>query len=107
MFRFSETESFDLSAALHAELGADGWWYAVGDGLLVPCESRGEVDELIANRKRLKSARNITENSCQPARIVAEYKVWDGVWDYLFQTEGESEYSLALSTLRQLLPSMY
>jgi hypothetical protein len=107
MFRFSETESFDLSAALHAELGADGWWYAVGDGLLVPCESRSEVDELIANRKRLKSARNNTENSCEPARIVAGYRVWDTIRDYSFQPEEESEYALALSTIQQFLSSEY
>jgi hypothetical protein len=105
MFRFSETESFDLSSALHAELGADGWWYAVGDGLLVPCESKEEAERLIATRRNLKSARSIHRQAVDEPTLSIGFNFQDDKRGCRSQSEEGSDYELAvaMTPLRRLM----
>ena len=46
MLRFSDGEDFDTTGELRLECRSDGW-YVVGQGMLMPVDSRKEGEELI------------------------------------------------------------
>ena len=49
--RFSDGMHFDTSGPLRVIRRSDGY-YVIGNGLLIPCDSRGEGNEIIAEIKR-------------------------------------------------------
>jgi hypothetical protein len=56
MIEFSDGMKFDTQSELHVEKRSDGY-YVVGEGLLLPVNSREEADEEIKKLKERKKSR--------------------------------------------------